>query len=214
MATIQPQDQWIIDLLHQKYSLPAIYRASQDREQSRECVHATISFLHLTHNRSLFSIIRLHTVKCFPLKPPSFFKARLGPFAIPDPRRAKLHFLIWSQFEIFSKLTDFVRKLPRIPLWPLQFRLYNIFTNFRPNFGSNLRRSTGSWANPRLQCSSRPNEAWLPGGQGTSYSECLRKGVFLHSRSWGRKDETLWSEIRLEETWRTLPWDGQRVSMS
>lgn len=122
---------------------------------------------------SPFSIIRLYTVKRFPLKPPSFFKARLYPLALPDPWRVKLHALIWFHVEIFSKLIDFIRKLPWILLWPPQFRLCNIFSNFSSNFSSNLPRSTGRWADSRLQCSSRPNEAWLPSGRGTSYSECL-----------------------------------------
>ena len=114
MATIQPQDQWMVDSLHQKYSLPAIYRALQDLEQSRERIHTTISFLHLTHSRSPFSIIRLHTVKCFPLKPPSFLKAGLYPLSVPGPRRVELRALIWFRFGVFGELIGFIRKLPRI----------------------------------------------------------------------------------------------------
>ena len=188
---VKHEHKWMIQFLDQTYWLPAIHRAFQNLEQPRKCIHATISFLHLTHNRSPFSIIRLHTVKSFPLKPLSFFKARLCPLSIPDPRRVKLHVLIWSP----------------------QFRLCNMFINFSPNFRSNLPRSTGRWANSRLQCSSRPNEAWPPGSPSTSYSECLRKVVFLHLCSWERKDGTLWIEIRLEETRNELPWNGQRVSM-
>ena len=170
---VKHEHKWMIRFLDQTYWLPAIHRAFQDFEQPRERIHTTISFLHLTHSRSPFSIIRLYTVKCFPLKPPSFFKARLYPLALPDPWRVKLHALIWFHFEIFSKLIDFIRKLPWILLWPPQFRLRNIFSNFSSNFSSNLPRSTGRWADSRLQCSSRPNEAWLPSGRGTSYSECL-----------------------------------------